>query len=242
MSSHDDLPGRMSQTHDLNDLQRRVQREASCGTSSRFTSFVVLNQKIRSLPLRYLRHGFIALSIPAALVAGTVLPTAQPKMGIAPVAAAFAVQSGLAAYQGDGAVADEAADNEFVFSEGSSALGSPSNTPYAPVAVGVANLRQGPGTSFARVAKLSQGQTVRLLGRSKDWYKVQTRNGTTGWLHTEVVNCKDDRQQCKPARRSRHGPRGSYKAARRRQGRSAGAARRLVQGCNTEWYGWLGYR
>jgi cell wall-associated NlpC family hydrolase len=189
MSSHDDLPGRMSQTHDLNDLQRRVQRESSaCGTSSRFTSFVVFNQKIRSLPLRYLRHGFIALSIPAALVAGTVLPAAQPKKVIAPVAAAYAVQSGLTAYQGDGVVAGEAVDDEFVFSEGSSSLGSPSNTPYAPVAVGVANLRQGPGTSFARVAKLSQGQTVRLLGRSKDWYKVQTKNGTTGWLHTEVVD------------------------------------------------------
>ncbi len=187
MLSHDDLPGCTSQTHDLNDLQRRVNRElSSCGTSSLFTRFIRNN--LPALPLRYLRHGFVALSIPAALLAGTVLPAAKPAQKIAPVAAAYAVQSSLSAFQGDGVIAAEAVDDEFVFTESTTALGSPVNAQYAPVSVGVAILRKGPGTDYERVGKLSQGQTVRLLARSDDWYNVQTKAGKTGWLHSELID------------------------------------------------------
>lgn len=189
MLSHDDLPSRTSQTHDLNDLHRRVQRESSsCGTFSLFTSFIIRGNKLSSLPLRYLRHGFVALSIPVALVAGTVLPAAKPASKITPVAATYAVQSSLSAFHGDGAIAAEAVDDEFVFTESSTALGSPVNAQYAPVSVGVANLRKGPGTNYGLVGKLSQGQTVRLLGRSSDWYNVETKSGKTGWLHSELVD------------------------------------------------------
>ncbi|HEX6291667.1 MAG TPA: SH3 domain-containing protein [Herpetosiphonaceae bacterium] len=144
---------------------------------------------MRSIPHRYLRHGFIALSIPAALLAGTVIPAAQQSSStITPVAAAYAVQSSLGAFQGDAAVAAEATADEFVFTDTASALAAPVNTRYAPVAVDVANLRSGPGIKYNRIGKLTEGQTVRLLGRNGEWYKIETKNGTTGWLHGELVN------------------------------------------------------
>ncbi|HEY0735841.1 MAG TPA: SH3 domain-containing C40 family peptidase [Herpetosiphonaceae bacterium] len=191
MSSPADLPGRTSKSHDLNDLQQRVQQESSnCGTSSLFKQFLNSgSSKLRAIPHRYLRHGFIALSIPAALLAGTIIPAAQQStLKITPVAAAYAVQSGLGAFQGDGAVAEEAIVDDFVFTETQSALGAPVNTRYAPVAVEVANLRSGPSIGSQRLGKLVQGQTVRLLGRSGEWYQVETKNGTTGWIHGELVN------------------------------------------------------
>lgn len=193
MLSPDDLPGRMSQTHDLHDLQQRVQRETSpCGTSSLVKSFITSGaSRVRVLPLRYLRHGFIALSIPIALIAGAVIPVAKPTVAVTPVAASYAVQGGLSAFVGDGAIAGDTATDEFVFSNATATLGAPVNTLYAPVSADVANLRSGPGTDYARVGKLRQGQTVRLLGRSDDWYKVQAKDGTTGWLHSELVDVAD---------------------------------------------------
>lgn len=192
MSSPADLPGRTSHTSDLQDLQQRVQRESTslCGTSSLFNRFLVAGRtRMRALPLRYLRHGFIALSIPAALIAGSVIPAAsRSHTTIAPVASAYAVQASLSAFQGDVAIADEAVSDEFVFTGSTAALGAPVSAMYAPVSVDVANLRSGPGTSYQRLAKLREGQSVRLLGRSGEWLKVQTSDGTTGWMHSELVN------------------------------------------------------
>lgn len=185
-----DVPGRMSQTHDLEGLQRRVQPESSaCRTSALLTNFLVSGKKARVLSLRHLRHGCVAFSIPAALISGTIIPPATPKVTIAPVAATYAVQSSLSAFHGDVTVTADAVANEFDFTAASLTLGAPSNTQYAPVSADVANLRSGPGTSYERVAKLRQGQTVRLLARSgRDWYKVEAKDGTTGWLHAEVVD------------------------------------------------------
>jgi cell wall-associated NlpC family hydrolase len=192
MSSPADLPGRTSHSQNLNDLQNRVQRESSsfCGTSSLLKNFLTAgSNKLRSLPHRYLRHGFIALSIPAALIAGSVLPAArQTSLTITPVAASYAVQATLSAFSGDAAVADAATTDEFVFTGATASLGAPVNTMYAPVAVEVANLRNGPSTSYARIGTLKQGQTVRLLGRSGDWFKVETKAGATGWVHSELVD------------------------------------------------------
>lgn len=191
MSSPVDLPGRTSHTQELSDLQQRVQRESlfACGTSSVFKQFLVSGRtKFQKLPLRYLRHGFVALSIPAALIAGSVIPAARPvATRITPVAAAYAAQASLSAFYGDAAVADEATSATFAFTDIVPSLGAPVNTLYAPVAVEVANLRSGPGTGYDRVGKLKQGQTVRLLGKNGEWYKVQTNGGQAGWLHSELV-------------------------------------------------------
>lgn len=192
MSSPADLPGRTSHTQALDELQQRVDRESSssCGTSSLLRNFVISGRaKLRSFPHRYLRHGFIALSIPAALIAGTVIPVArQQTLAITPVASAYAAQATFSAFNGDAAVADDATADEFVFMGQNTALGAPLYTQYAPISVDVANLRSGPGTSYGRVGQLKQGQTVRLLGRNGDWYQVKTNAGTTGWIHSELVD------------------------------------------------------
>lgn len=192
MSSPADLPGRTSHTQNLNDLQERVLRESSssCGTSSLLKNFLAAgSNKLRSLPHRYLRHGFIALSIPAALIAGSVLPPArQTALTITPVAATYAAQATLSVFNGDAAVAEEATTDEFVFTGSAVSLGAPVNTMYAPVAVEVANLRSGPSTNYTRIGKLKQGQTVHLLGRNGDWLKVETKAGAVGWVHAELVD------------------------------------------------------
>jgi cell wall-associated NlpC family hydrolase len=178
----------------LNDLQQRVQQESSiCGTSSLLKQFLTSSgTRLRSLPHRYLRHGFIALSIPAALLAGTILPAAQQSsLNITPVAAAYGVQGSLSAFYGDGSVAEEATADDFIFTDTGMALGAPVNTRYAPISVDIANLRSGPGINYDRIAKLQQGQTVRLLGKNGDWYQIETKGGQTGWLHGELVDVNE---------------------------------------------------
>jgi cell wall-associated NlpC family hydrolase len=191
MSRPADLPSRTSHSHDLSDLEQRVQSATSstCGTSSLLQKFYTRGQVIfRRVPHRLLRHGFIALSIPAALIAGSVIPAAQrAEQTLAPVAAAYAVQGSLSAFVGDAAVADEAISDDFVFTDTSLALGAPVNMQFVPVVVDVANLRNGPGTNYTRIGRLKQGQTVQLLGRNADWFQIKTSGGQVGWLHAELV-------------------------------------------------------
>jgi len=189
MSSPADLPGSTSPTSDLDDLQQRIERQSPiCGTSTLLKQYLISGRtKLQAIPRRYLRHGFIALSIPAALIAGTVIPAAQPVATVAPVAAAYAVQAGMSAFGGDTALADNATADDFVFTNGARSLGAPVEALYAPVTVDVANLRRGPGTNYERIGKLQQGQTVRLLGRNGDWYQVETKGGYKGWIHGELV-------------------------------------------------------
>jgi cell wall-associated NlpC family hydrolase len=62
------------------------------------------------------------------------------------------------------------------------------NTPAKPLALegtttdSAVNLRTGPGTHYSVVAKLPSGVTLGLLGRNGNWYQVQTRAGSTGWV------------------------------------------------------------
>ncbi|MBC8163807.1 MAG: SH3 domain-containing protein [Roseiflexaceae bacterium] len=56
---------------------------------------------------------------------------------------------------------------------------------------GGVNLRQGPGTAYARVTKLGANIQLDLLGRYADWFKVQTPDGKTGWVSNELVAVSD---------------------------------------------------
>ena len=187
MSSPADLPGRTSHTEELSTLHPGDLRDASllCGTSSDLARFFGRSRRI--LSLRSLRNGFIALSIPAALLAGTVLPrAAQPAVAVRPAAAGHAAQASLLAFVGDAPVAEEATADEWVFAGGDTRLTAPAGN-LVPVTVEVANLRSGPGTNHQRLARLRQGQTVKLLGRYGEWFQVETSSGAKGWLHGELV-------------------------------------------------------
>jgi len=56
--------------------------------------------------------------------------------------------------------------------------------PQLTVKVATLNLRQGPGTNYPVVGKLTQGAQAAIIGRNAagDWYQVRPTGGTTGWV------------------------------------------------------------
>jgi dipeptidyl aminopeptidase/acylaminoacyl peptidase len=56
--------------------------------------------------------------------------------------------------------------------------------PQLTVQVPTLNLRQGPGTNYAVIGKLTQGAQAAIIGRNTagDWYQVRPADGGTGWV------------------------------------------------------------
>ena len=56
--------------------------------------------------------------------------------------------------------------------------------PQLTVKVATLNLRQGPGTNYAVIGKLTQGAQAAVIGRNAagDWYQVRPTGGSTGWV------------------------------------------------------------
>jgi hypothetical protein len=56
--------------------------------------------------------------------------------------------------------------------------------PQLTVKVATLNLRQGPGTGYAVIGKLTQGAQAAIIGRNAagDWYQVRPTGGSTGWV------------------------------------------------------------
>lgn len=50
------------------------------------------------------------------------------------------------------------------------------------------NLRKGPASEYAKVGSVGAGTQVSLVGKYKDWYKVETANGTTAWVFGDLIN------------------------------------------------------
>ena len=50
--------------------------------------------------------------------------------------------------------------------------------------------RAGPATTNKVLATLNKGTTMKVLGQSADWYKVQLANGQVGWIWSRVVSVK----------------------------------------------------
>jgi|GEM_PF-2363359 len=55
------------------------------------------------------------------------------------------------------------------------------------------NVRSAPDTESAVVAQVKKGQAVRYLERVGDWYWVELRDGTRGWIHRMLVTTPDHR-------------------------------------------------
>ena len=54
------------------------------------------------------------------------------------------------------------------------------------------NVRSGPATTYDKVASLSDGAVVTIVGIDSGWYKVTTSGGTTGYVSSDyMVTCKD---------------------------------------------------
>ncbi|MGB9867134.1 MAG: N-acetylmuramoyl-L-alanine amidase [Bacillota bacterium] len=60
----------------------------------------------------------------------------------------------------------------------------------ATVTATSANLRQGPGTSYAIVGRAAKSQTFRALGVRTGWVKVEFSPGKTAWISDTLVSMK----------------------------------------------------
>ncbi len=49
------------------------------------------------------------------------------------------------------------------------------------------NLRKGPGSAYERVGSINADNTVSLLARHKDWFRVQLENGTKAWIFSDLM-------------------------------------------------------
>lgn len=49
------------------------------------------------------------------------------------------------------------------------------------------NLRSGPGTNYEIVGKVTQGDSLGLLGVEGNWYKVKNTDGSTGYISADLV-------------------------------------------------------
>lgn len=54
------------------------------------------------------------------------------------------------------------------------------------------NMRSGPGTGYDKVAALSNGAVVTIVGIDSGWYKINTSGGLSGYVSSDyMVTCKD---------------------------------------------------
>jgi cell wall-associated NlpC family hydrolase len=195
MPSPADLPRCISHDPRLRELHAQTLPFPATTSASPFKRILARSSSTwRALPHRYLRHGFVALSIPATILMGALLPPAPQHEPVAPVAATYAVQSSLHALTGD-LTLDTAALTEALTPAATSdyvvdmALGHSTETPSttAKIIVGKTtddnvNLRQGPGTENPVIAKLPSGTTLEVIGERAGWYRVATARGTVGWV------------------------------------------------------------
>ncbi|MEZ4516715.1 MAG: SH3 domain-containing protein [Chloroflexota bacterium] len=63
--------------------------------------------------------------------------------------------------------------------------------PLVEVALNAINLRRGPGTNYAQVGSLSQGESAEVLSRFGEgdsaWFEVRAGDGLVGWLSVTAV-------------------------------------------------------
>jgi len=63
-----------------------------------------------------------------------------------------------------------------------------SSSKQAVVKTGVLNVRGGPGTGYAVVGTVHNGDRLQVLGSSGDWYKIKLPDGGTGWVAGWLVD------------------------------------------------------
>ena len=66
---------------------------------------------------------------------------------------------------------------------------TPTPVPYAVVTAGPLNVRAGPSTDFAELTSVSEGERLRVHGRSAGggWINVTTPTGVIGWVSVDFV-------------------------------------------------------
>lgn len=62
-----------------------------------------------------------------------------------------------------------------------------SNTSTVTVSVQALNVRTGPGAENATIYVLRQGDKLRVIGTSNEWYYVKLPNGSQGWVNSRYT-------------------------------------------------------
>jgi cell wall-associated NlpC family hydrolase len=57
------------------------------------------------------------------------------------------------------------------------------------------NMRTGPSTTYSIMHVLWQGNRVKVVGQSGDWYKILLSDGRTGWVNRAYLRLESSRQQ-----------------------------------------------
>lgn len=58
---------------------------------------------------------------------------------------------------------------------------------YVVVTTRVLNVRSGPGTKSAKIAKILKGQKFKAFETSGNWRRIKLKNGKMGWVHGDYV-------------------------------------------------------
>jgi cell wall-associated NlpC family hydrolase len=175
---------------DLEALQRRANRrrlryQQASGSlpSNKLQAFGPLGPRFRSvlrLPTRFLLHAVIVLILPVAVAlshiqAGVMLPVAQPlpPQATDDLAAPIAPLS----LDAQGVIGDEPLADDAEIPVPLSLVSR--NEALAPVVVDaqIAGdrifVRNGPGTEYDAVARISKDTPVQVIGKYNDWYQVR---------------------------------------------------------------------
>ena len=155
-------------------------------------STVRFTRRVPGLTRKFAAQGLLALVLPAALIVTAVIPlAAPPESKDRPVVTGYAIFGAASAFTGDLATMDEAAALEL--EQDSLSFGQPVPAPVsAPARVGQTtqnnvNLRKGPGTAYAVVAKLPKATVLEVIGERAGWYRVATAKGTVGWISDDYL-------------------------------------------------------
>lgn len=54
------------------------------------------------------------------------------------------------------------------------------------------NVRKGPGSNYSSITKLNEGDEIKVINSSSDWYQVILSNGATAYVHSDFVKLSED--------------------------------------------------
>ena len=194
--------------HDLAALQaralRRRQHQARSiqRTAALTATFANCARELRStlhhLPARYALHLFVGLLVPLTIMASQ-LPLASPHVltpaaGV-PQANVVAPIDPPAPLALDSEADGETAAPDAAFAE-IDALSpdtlSPDLLEFRPVPAAItadsANVRNGPGTNYDKVAELSAGTPLQVLAQYEGWYQARSNDGRMVWVAAELLS------------------------------------------------------
>jgi uncharacterized protein YgiM (DUF1202 family) len=196
---------------DLNRLQQRADRQRQ-RHQQQSRSLATQRQHLRNtfgspvrsitrLPARFLLHTIVALVLPLAVLLSQLQTTASLPVGQQPlpsnnsdiVAPIAPVDLDTLGAQGD-APLDDNGDIPVPLSLVSRTEALAPVVVDATIAGERINLRNGPGTEYDAVARISADTPVQVIGRYQDgnWYQIRERPGKpVYWVSAELLNLPD---------------------------------------------------